>query len=656
MRAGDDFGARIKLLEDRLVPALRPLARVAYDYRWSWAADGAAVFAAIDPHRWRLVRANPVRFLLELSRERQEAAAQQPKLVERVRRLAEVSADETIDSVQSPTQRGPVAFFCAEFGVHESLPGYAGGLGALAGDLLKEASDREFPLVGIGLFYRRGYFSQRVDLSGWQQEYWLEDDPEELPMTLVRSPDGAPLRLDVTLFGESVAFCVRRVQVGRVPLFLLDADLPENDPLRRWTTGRLYDGNRRIRLAQYGLLGIGGARVLAALGIEPAALHLNEGHPALAPLELVAMRVEQGATFEAALSQVRERVVFTSHTPLPAGNETYAPEQFLQAFADLARRLRLDEHDFLDLCRMRPGDEREQPGLSPLAMRIARTRNGVSRRHGEIARSIWQPMFPGSPVPIGYVTNGAHLATFVAEPFRRLLTTHLGDPWLRNPADPAAWEPVHRIPNEELWHARNESRRRLVAYAREKSERDRLVRGEELEYAQAGSLGLDPDTLTFGFARRLAGYKRLSLLATDPARAARILSGQPPVQLLIAGKAHPSDTEAKQLLQRLFSLRRDIDPAGARLAFLEDYDLAVARELVAGCDVWLNLPRPPARGERDERHEGDLQRRPAPERPRRLVGRGLQRRQRLGDRRRRRRRRCRRPVRPGRERGDSALL
>ena len=288
---------------------------------------------------------------------------------------------------------------------------------------------------------------------------------------------------------------------------------------------------------------------------------------------------------------MRKQVVFTTHTPLQVGNESYPPEQFLEAFAELAGRLGLEGEAFLDLCRVTPGTG--EPGLSPLAMRLSSRRNGVSRRHGELAREMWKPMFPDSPVPIDHVTNGAHLATFLGDPFYALLVEHLGERWRRSPADPAAWEPVREIPNAELWRARTAARRRLVEFAQEKAEQDRLLRGESIEYVRAGADLLDAETLTFGFARRLAGYKRLSLLVADPVRARRLLTGPPPIQVLIAGKAHPRDADGKRLLERLFELRDVIDPAGGRVAFLEDYDLALARQLVSGCDVWVNLPRPP---------------------------------------------------------------
>jgi starch phosphorylase len=587
----DRYG-RVRELQRRLVPELEPLAGVAYNLRWSWIRGGSSVFVAIDPHRWRLAGRNPVKFLFELTHDRQEAAASRQEVVEGIQWLVEQMATEPVRR-QSPGPQfeGSIAYFSAEFGVHSSLPGYSGGLGVLAGDVLKEAADRGLRMVGVGLFYRRGYFSQRLDLNGTQHEYWLDHDPAELPMAVVIGDDGEALKLSVEIFGREIVFQVWIVQVGSVSLLLLDAELPENDPVSRWTTSRLYDGNTHIRLAQYGLLGIGGARALEALGIEADVLHLNEGHPALAPLEVVARRVGEGTRLEDALEEVRRRVVFTTHTPLQAGNESYPPEQFVAAFAELAGRLGVDGERFLDLCRVTAGAG--EPGLSPLAMRVSSRRNAVSRRHGALARDMWQPMFPDGAVPIEHVTNGAHLPTFLGDPVYHLLAEHLGDPWLRNPADPAAWAPVREIPNGELWRARTEARRRLAEFAARKAEQDRLLRGEQIEYVRAGASMFDADTLTFGFARRLAGYKRLSLLVADAARARKILTGPTKIQVLIAGKAHPRDADGKRLLERLFELRSMIDPEGARVAFLEDYDLSLARQLVSGCDVWVNLPRPP---------------------------------------------------------------
>jgi starch phosphorylase len=579
-----DQRQRIEELESRLVSGLHPLAGLAYNYRWTWQAGAADVFAAVDAARWAFVRENPVRFLAGLPQRSQRDAEGDTGLLDRIRQLAgEVDAALREPAAPRPGLGGPIAFFCAEYGVHVSLPTYAGGLGVLAGDILKEASDRGAAMVAIGLLYRRGYFCQRLDTSGWQQEYWLEHDPAELPLARVLGGDGEPLRLSMPLFGEEVAFQVWLAEVGRVPLLLLDTGLPENNALARWTSGRLYEGNPEVRLAQYGLLGAGGAQTLAALGIDPAVIHLNEGHPALAPIVLAAAGVEGGG-LDDALDAVRGRVVFTTHTPLAAGNETYPPELFRRAFAGLEAGLGI-EAGYL---ARRADSSDGGAGMSALAMRLSGRRNAVSRIHAATAREIWAPSFPDAA--IDYVTNGAHLQTFLAEPLAQLFDRHLDGRWRHFPADLSAWEGVRAIPNEELWSARCAARERLIRFAAGKVESDRLLRGEDLAYAKAAA-GLDPDALTLGFARRLAAYKRLDLLVSDPGRLGRILNGERPCQLLLAGKAHPRDDEGKRVLQRLYGCRHQIGIN--RMVFLEDYDLAVGRELVAGCDIWINLPRPP---------------------------------------------------------------
>jgi starch phosphorylase len=588
-----DLVRRIEALESRLTPELRPLAAVAYNYRWAWLPAAAELFESINPYRWSRAGRNPVRFLNDLWPTTQASAADDPRLAERVRRLADaVAADRDRPDRPRPAVDGPVAFFCAEFGLHDSLPIYSGGLGVLAGDVLKEASDQALPMVGVGLFYSHGYFRQRLDLGGRQQEYWLESEPHNLPMARVTTADGSPLRLSVELYGSELEFQAWRVQVGRVPLLLLDADLPANTPVQRWTTGRLYEASHAVRLSQYGLLGIGGVRTLRALGIEPAVFHLNEGHAALAALELAAEAVAGGASVEDALGAARSRVVFTTHTPVAAGNETYPPDDFAAAYSDMARRLGMDDQAFLGLFRVDPDDAAAPTGMSAAALRLSRRRNGVSRLHGEVARSMWRPIYPGvDEVPITHITNGSHVSTFVSEPFRRLFDRHLAVGWSGS-AETAVWEAVREIPNDELWGARCEARRGLVEYVRGKSERDRLLRGEQLDYVRAIGRSLDPDALTLGFARRLATYKRLNLVVHDVDRIRAIVGGDRPVQLLIAGKAHPSDEGGKDVLQRVFHLKREAG-MGQRMVFLEDYDLDVARRLVSGCDVWINLPRRP---------------------------------------------------------------
>jgi glycogen phosphorylase len=590
--ADHDRQSRVAVLADKLSPGLKPLARVAYNYRWSWDPDGAAVFRDINPHRWVLSGENPVHFLTDLWPLTQASAEQEPELLDRIAALASRLEDELAEPWRRrPGIDGPVVFMCAEFGFHQSMPIYSGGLGVLAGDILKEASDQGLEMIGIGLLYRRGYFRQRLDIAGRQQEYWLELDPKGLPMMRVTAADGGSLVLEIELFGVPLAFQVWQVDVGRVPLLLLDADLPQNDPVQRWTTARLYEGNRAVRLAQYGLLGVGGARLLEALEIEPAVIHLNEGHPALAALELAAREVDGGASAAEALETVRQRVVFTTHTPVAAGNETYSPLEFLAAYGELREHLGLDEREFLDLC-CSPGVS--DPGMTPLALRLSRKRNGVSRLHGEVAREMWRPLFPeATEVPITHVTNGVHLPTFVAEPIRSLFARHLDGAWLEEPANPVSWEGVREIPNAELWAARCEARSRLVEFVRAKAGQDSLLRGEQLDYVRRIETSFDLDALTIGFARRLATYKRFHLLAHDPERARRIFTGGRAAQLVIAGKAHPNDEPGKDALQRFYAFEHADAEISGRVVIVEGYDIGIARQLVAGCDLWVNLPRKP---------------------------------------------------------------
>ena len=579
----------------RLPTELAPLARIALDYRWAWDPDGPALFRALDPHAWAINAQNPVRQLADLTPHAAQLAAGHGPTLERIARLERVLEENRArPETPVPGIDQPVVFVCAEFGIHQSLPIYSGGLGVLAGDILKQASDLALPMVGVGLLYRKGYFHQRVDRTGLQHEYWTQIMPERLPTVLVLDETGAPLRLAFPLFGREVAFHVWRAEIGRVPLYLLDTELEENDPVDRWITARLYEGNPLTRLGQYGLLGLGTVRALQALGIEPGVLHFNEGHPALAALELASEHVARGAALDEALDLARERCVFTTHTPVPAGNETYETSSFLEAFAELPQRLGMDEGRFLDLCRMHQGSD-EWPGMTPLALRLCRRANAVSLRHGEVAREIWRPLFgdaPADEVPITHVTNGVHLPTFLSVPMLGLLDRHLGDGWLDRASDPETWASVDDIPDEELWAARNESRRSLVEYVKTKSIQDRLLRGEDPDRVKDVAETFAEDTLTLGFARRIATYKRLFLLTYDPERVRRIFADGPPVQSVVAGKAHPLDDNAKQMLVDVFGLSEAVGIT-SRVAFLEDYDLSVAAPIVGGCDVWLNMPRPP---------------------------------------------------------------
>jgi starch phosphorylase len=590
-READERAAELAL---RLPAELAPLARIALDYRWSWDPDGDELFRSLDPHAWEINLRNPVRQLSDIAPHTASSAVADPTTRDRIARLGRVlEEDRARPEARIDGLDGPVVFVCAEFGIHRSLPIYSGGLGVLAGDILKAASDLAIPMIGIGLLYRKGYFQQRVDRAGLQHEYWLQTMPERLPTVQVLD-EGTPLRLTFPFFDREVAFHVWRVEVGRVPLYLLDAELDENDPVDRWITARLYEGNPLTRLGQYGLLGMGSVRMVRALGIEPGVLHFNEGHPALAALELAAGSVAAGESLEDALEAARARCVFTTHTPVPAGNEVYETASFLEAFADLPTRLGMDDERFLDLCRTLPGTD-EWPGMTPLALRLTRRANAVSLRHQQVAREMWRPLYgdvPADEVPITHVTNGVHLPTFLASPMRARLDRHLGEDWLARAADPETWAPVDDIPDEELWAARNDARRELVEYVKAKSVQDRLLRGEDPESVKAVAETFADDTLTLGFARRIATYKRLFLLTYDPERVRRIFADGPPVQMVVAGKAHPLDDNAKQMLVDVFALSQAVGLT-SRVAFLENYDLSVAAPIVGGCDVWLNVPRPP---------------------------------------------------------------
>jgi glycogen phosphorylase len=595
--AGDiDIERAVAALAARVPEPLAGLARLAYNYRWTWLPGGPETFKSVDDRRWRLCAANPVRLLQEASWDALCRAAGDSAFLARVAELeAAVRRDLARPPAPGPvTTERPVAFFCAEYAVHASLPIYSGGLGALAGDILKEASDRALPLVAVGLMYRRGYFHQRIDAAGWQQESWLLTDPERTPAVPVSDGGGAPLTITARVRDADVHAQVWRVDVGRVPLFLLDTELPQNDPVTRWITSRLYDGDPDTRLAQYALLGVGGVAALHALGVTPGVVHLNEGHAAFAALALARDGVEAGASFEQALEDVRRRTVFTTHTPVPAGNDTYPAAQIADALHDLCAELGVDAETVVRLGRTHADDGNEPFGVTQFALRTSRAANGVSRRHGEVARGMWQALWPDRPtedVPITHVTNGVHVPSWVGPPMRDLLDRHLGADWMQRCAEPATWAGVDDIPDEELWAVRQEQRRRLVDYVRERSVLDRMARGEPRHYV-AAARAFDPQALTIGFARRLATYKRLHLLLLDAGRALALLAGERPIQILLAGKAHPRDDDGKRLVQNLFSAR-EAPLVGQRVVFLEDYELSVAARLVRGCDVWVNVPRPP---------------------------------------------------------------
>jgi len=593
-----DIERAVAELAERLPEPLVPLARLTLNYLWSWCVGGAELFRDIDPALWRHSGCNP-RFVIRIAApHRFRELARCPEFVERVQALAarlDAALQPRSAAASIPVER-PVAYFCSEFGVHCSLPLYGGGLGVLAGDLLKAASDIALPTVGVGLLYRQGYFHQRLDSSGWQHEYWINTYFERLPAVLVTGSDERPLTMDLIIRDRTVHMQVWRIDIGRVPLYLLDTDRDDNHPIDRLITARLYVGDRHSRLAQYAVLGIGGMRALQALGIRPALVHLNEGHAALSSFERLRVAINAGASFDEALAAVKRETVFTSHTPVPAGNEGYSREEIEPVLADFIDRLGIPRATFYNLGRVTPGNEREPANITPLALRTSRAANAVSRRHTEVARAMWRPLWPDraeADVPIGCVTNGVHTTTWMSSVMQELLDRHLGPEWRVRVTEPEVWHGIDAIPDAELWEVRCALRRALIEYVREHSIRDRLGRGEPPDYVEAAARVFDPGVLTVGFARRVATYKRLYLLTRAPERALHMLAdGTAAVQLVIAGKAHPQDQEAKDSLHQLFE-RKSAPGVPQRVAFLEDYDLHMAPRIIAGVDLWLNLPRPP---------------------------------------------------------------
>jgi starch phosphorylase len=533
--------------------------------------------------------------------------ANDPVYCERVKKLAN-DFDQYMGLAESWSNNGPsatitakhpVAYFCAEFGVHNSLPLYSGGLGILAGDHLKSASDLRLPLVAIGLLYHQGYFRQRLNREGWQQEFYGETDPEKLPLHLVNGDDGSPLLIEVTIRDRAVRAQAWRADIGRVPLYLLDTNIPENEETDRWVTGHLYGGDRETRIVQEMLLGIGGVRLLGKLNIEPHVYHLNEGHSAFLTLELARELIRsRGLTFAEVVPLVRALCVFTTHTPVAAGNDEFAVELLERSFGEsYERELGLTHEEFLALGRTDPQNGNEAFGLTPLAIRMCRSTNGVSLKHGEVSRALWLKLFPEKSVdevPITHVTNGVHAPTWVAPTIRALYEKYAGPDWaarLRNRAD---WEQaLANLSDEELWATHSLLKHRLVAFIRERSFQSRVNRGETSEYAEAAKAMFDSSVLTIGFARRVAGYKRWNLLLRDPERLLKIINNdERPVQFVFAGKAHPQDSEAKLILQQVASWKLD-GRVQDRAVFIDDYDQEVARQLVQSVDVWLNVPRRP---------------------------------------------------------------
>jgi len=581
-------------------PQLERLRELAFNLRWAWHHDSIELFRRLDRTLWETVGHNPVLMLGTIDQAKLEASASDEGFLAHLERVVqELDAYKAAESTwfkrnHSVVQRPLVAYFSAEFGITECLSIFAGGLGMLAGDHLKSASDLGVPLVGVGLLYQEGYFRQYLNEAGWQQESYQNNDFHTLPLTVLRQPNGSPLTVEVPFPDRQVIAQVWLAQVGRVPLYLLDTNILGNGLEDRDITKQLYGGDLEMRIKQEIMLGIGGYRAILALGLEPTVYHMNEGHSAFLSLERMCHLMKAySLSFAEAREAASAGLVFTTHTPVAAGHDYFPAELMDRYFADHRRCLSLTRHDFMALGRQNPDDEGEPFCMTILALHMAAYSNGVSRLHGEVSREMWKGIWPEVPedeVPIAHVTNGVHFQSWISREMKELYDRYLGPRWREEDGHQTVWQQADHIAAEELWRTHERRRERLVAFSRRRLRAQLERRGASQTALGIADEVLDPDTLTIGFARRFATYKRAALLLRDPERLARILnnSGRP-VQIIFAGKAHPRDNPGKGLIKQIVDLALQ-ESFRRRLVFLEDYDMAVARCLVQGADVWLNTP------------------------------------------------------------------
>ncbi len=573
------------------------LGELAYNLWWSWHPEAQRLYSDVDPDLWEMVYHNPVKFLNEVRQSSLKAAAEKPDylaLYDPV--MAELdtymSAPVTWYSEAHPGIEGPVAYFSFEFGLHESLPIYSGGLGVLAGDHTKGASDLGVPMVFVGYLYPQGYFRQVIDANGWQEAVYNKLDFDDVPVLPAVGPDGGEVVVEVQLPGRSVYAKVYRIQVGRFTLFMLDTDIHPNASADRELSARLYGGDQEMRVTQEIVLGIGGVRALRAMGINPHAWHMNEGHATFLVLELARERVLQaGETFKEALKEVSSRTIFTTHTPVAAGNDTFPLDLMDKYFSGFWSQLGIDREDFMDLGR------EGQPwgpsfGMTVLALNGSTYHNGVSKLHGRVSRNMWHWLWPNLPldqVPIGSITNGVHTGTWLAAELNDFYTKYLGEGWYQHVDDLSIWSPIYDALDSELWAIHQKLKRDLIEFAR-----GRLIAWYNRTGTPLPNVPmLDPEALTIGFARRFATYKRATLIFSDAQRLSGILNrpGQP-VQIIFAGKSHPKDEPGKQFIQQVNWAAKHEGFQG-KIVFLEEYDMNVARYMTHGVDVWLNTPRRP---------------------------------------------------------------
>ncbi|HEX3313283.1 MAG TPA: alpha-glucan family phosphorylase [Gemmataceae bacterium] len=589
---------------------LQGLQRVAYNMCWCWNHEAVALFRRIDDTLFDKLDNSPIKLISTVGQERLDQLLRDDGFLAHLDRV--VSAQDKYmnqktwfqetygrDSASDEdlVKRYRMAYFSAEFGIHESVPIYSGGLGLLAGDHLKSASDLGLPLVGVGLMYREGYFRQYLNVDGWQQERYPENDFYNLPLISENKPDGTPLTVSVPMPGRETTCRIWRIQVGRVPLYLLDTNIPQNTPDDRTITARLYGGDHDMRIRQEMVLGIGGYRALRALGKSPAVCHMNEGHSAFCVLERVRVLMEEnGLDFATAREAVTAGTCFTTHTPVPAGNDVFSPQLIQHYFSSYLPSLKIDWSEFLGLGRQNVRDNAEPYCMTVLALKLANVSNGVSALHGVVSRKMWRALWPELPeaeIPITSITNGVHTRTWLAPEIWQLYDRYLGLQWDDRPTDHSVWKRVENIPNAELWRTHERRRERMVVFARNRLKAQLERRGAPpSEIAKAEEV-LDPETLTIGFARRFATYKRGTLIFRNLDRLTSILNNKDrPVQFVFAGKAHPRDHGGKELIAEIIHVCRRPE-LRRKMVFIEDYEINVARYLVQGVDVWLNNPRRP---------------------------------------------------------------
>jgi starch phosphorylase len=581
----------LQVADIELPAGLERLQELVYDLWWSWSPLATRLFAWIDPVHWRRYQ-NPVQLLINVEPDQWARLLGDPEFMqaceEVIQAWDEYRARPRWFEQHASRLPGPIAYFSMEFGIHQSLGIYSGGLGVLAGDHAKAASDLGVPLVGVSLLYQSGYFRQTVDADGFQQHIYPNYDFARLPVLPVQAPGGGQLTVPVDLPGRVIQAAVWKAQVGLVPVLMLDTDIELNDPADRPITGILYVRGREMRLCQEIVLGIGGVRALRALGISPAVWHMNEGHVAFFSLERARRRVQRGDGLADALKSIARNTVFTTHTPVPAGNETFERDLVRKYLEPWTRAVGCELETALGL-----GSENGHFNLTVLAIRHSTSVNGVSRLHGQVSSDMWRHLFPGQPEsPVGHITNGVHTETWIGPEMRSLYAHHLGPNWEEHLLEPEFWSRIREVPDPELWAAHRSQKERLIRFVRERLRTQSARHGMAPDTLRQLESLLDPHALTIGFARRFATYKRAVLVLTDLERLRGILMDpERPVQIVFAGKAHPADRAGQDFIRQLFLLTQG--EFRGRLVFLEDYDMEMGRMLVQGCDVWLNTPRRP---------------------------------------------------------------